>query len=361
MREPLHELVEHTRRRHLGGTRIAYSNISIEHQHDIVRVSGDVLDRRAADGFMQALRIQAPHVNWRDELTPLVQGPDYHWAINQRAVADVRREPRLFSECVTQALFGEAIEVLRYQDHWAFVRLSDGYLGWMYSDPLQVCSHEAAQSYSAQTTHVVKHPLAPCYAHPSGAPHEQVAVLPFGVHVQAEAQDGPMQRIRWPDGRIRWICTADLELHKHVPPHSRAGLRSVMAWVDRLIGTPYLWGGKTPWGYDCSGLVQVIYRCIGVHLRRDSDQQWEQGASVPFEEISFGDLLFFDNDVPATALAKEGPNRVTHVAIATSPTEFIHAMSRGGGVIRSSFDPRSPLHQPTFKQRFVGARFYLQD
>lgn len=361
MGESLHEILDRTRHRVFRDRRTQFHEITLAQQNGMVHVRGAVIDSETAYALMHALRLQAPNIHWRDELTPLVKGPDYHWALMARAVADVRREPRASAERVTQALFGEAIEVLRRQDDWAFVRMRDGYLGWMHIEPLQVCTPEVAHSYVEQATHIVKNPFAPCYSHPSGAAHEQIALLPFGVQVIAEGHDGPMLRIRWPDGHLRWAWSADLLPHDQVSQRTRAGLELVVTWLDRLLGTPYLWGGKTPWGYDCSGFVQTIYNVIGVHLRRDADQQVEQGTAATLDALRFGDLVFFDTALALEELAQRGPVRVTHVALALGPHDFLHAMSRGGGLIRSSFDAQSPLYVPHIERRVIAVRRHLHE
>jgi gamma-D-glutamyl-L-lysine dipeptidyl-peptidase len=383
MSQALSDLVERARRQ-LHDSRSVIADIHVEPHADSVDILGSVLDRATAERLMRALRAQSQGVNWRDEMSTLVAGPDYHWALVMRPVADVRHEPSHRSERVTQALLGEPLEVLRRHESWAFVRLSDGYLGWIAtaldSPPLHICAVEIAQAYPALATHVIKQPLAPCYAHPSAEPHEQVGLLPFGIRVQVMGQDGPLQRVRWPDGKLRWIATADLLSLELLPQGRVTGLRQAVGWAQRLVGVPYLWGGKTPFGYDCSGLMQMLFGMIGVSLRRDADQQAELGEPVDPESITFGDLLFFGEaatddgnrapgrEMTPIGLMRLGQNpsaaqgdhrrdsRVTHVALALSRSEFLDSSRSGGGVALRSLDPDSPIYAPETARGFLFAR-----
>lgn len=382
MAHALHDLVELTRRRFADG-RTTLADVHADPAPDAVRVRGSVLDRDTAERLMRALRASAPSVNWRDEMNTLVAGPDYHWALVVRPVVDIRREPSNRSERVTQALLGEPIEILRRHHDWALARLSDGYLGWLQTGldaaPLHLCHVEVAQSYYEHATHIIKQPLAPYYAHPSGEPHEQVGLLPFGIRVQIAGQDGPLQRVRWPDGKLRWIAAADLLPLDLLAQGRIVGLRQVLGWAQRLVGVPYLWGGKTPFGYDCSGLMQILFGLIGVPLRRDADQQAEMGEPIDPEAITFGDLLFFGNasgdpnrvvgaeparssfawggqTTPADHADHTRETTVTHVALALSRTDFLDSSRSGCGVALRSLDPRSPIYAPATAPNFLFAR-----
>lgn len=355
----LYDLLEQTRQQAID-SRTSLADIHIEPDGESVAVRGQVLDRATAERLMRALRAQAPTVNWRDDMQTLVTGPDYHWALLTRPVADLRREPSHRAERVTQALLGEALETLRVQGAWTLVRLSDGYLGWLFTGfdtpPLTLCHAEQAQAYRQQATHLVIHPLAPFYAHPSGEVHDQSGLLPFGVRVPVVGQDGALQRVRWPDGTLRWISSADLLPLAALAPRCHAGLRQVLDWAQRLIGVPYLWGGKTPFGYDCSGLTQTLFGVLGIDLPRDADQQAERGTPVALDALACGDLLFFGD--PADAQHQRA-SRVTHVALALNRHEFLDASRSGGGVAIRSRDPRSPIYAAVTAPTLLFARRYL--
>jgi cell wall-associated NlpC family hydrolase len=119
----------------------------------------------------------------------------------------------------------------------------------------------------------------------------------------------------------------------------------------RFIGIPYLWGGTTPRGFDCSGLVQRIYRLHGVSLPRDSDQQARRGRLKPagsYETLRTGDLLFFG----------KSDAQITHVGMYLADGLFLHAY---GHVRVGSLDPRHALYEATLSADWRCTRDPLAD
>src|SRR5687768_4927891 len=123
------ELVERVRHEYFSDSALTHAEVQVLQHNGTVTLSGTILDRAAAELLLGTLYQRLPTVNWRDEMTPLVTGPDYSWALVRRAVLDVRREPSNSTERVTQVVFGEPIEILRISGDWAFIRAHDGYLG----------------------------------------------------------------------------------------------------------------------------------------------------------------------------------------------------------------------------------------
>lgn len=353
------ELVEHLRNEFFAERSLTHADLRVKEHNGAITVAGTVLDRPAAQLLLGALYQRLPKVNWRDEMTPLVAGPDYSWAVAKRPVVDVCGEPSHAAERVTQLIFGEPLEVLRLVGGWAFIRAHDGYLGWVPHEPLVTFTAEAVRDWMTSATHLVRQPMLACYADRTGDPHQQMMLLPFGARLNVEGADGPYRSIRCPEGVVRWVPATGLLPIKDTWHTGAEGLRTVVNWAHALFGVPYLWGGRTPFGYDCSGLVQMFYAMIGVDLRRNADQQAAEGHPVERGEIAFGDCLFFDTDAPEADLHASHELRITHVALALDAENFIHASRRFGGVVRGSFDPHSPWHAPTYRERLVAVRRYI--
>jgi cell wall-associated NlpC family hydrolase len=205
------------------------------------------------------------------------------------------------SEMTSQLLFGEAVEVLeKGADHWIRVRcLYDDYEGWV------------TRSHLAETPEAVANKgwhLASDWSNEIIF-HKQPMYIPFGSELRG-LQNGQAE---W--GKYSWSFKGS-----HIDPTNiQRNEKTIIRFTQRFINTPYLWGGRSVFGIDCSGFSQIIYKCLNVPLLRDAYQQATQGEGVGFlQEVKCGDLAFFDN--------AEG--RITHVGILMNDHEIIHSSGK---------------------------------
>ena len=234
-----------------------------------------------------------------------------------RGVADLRAEPDDGADLVDQAQYGERLTLLGARPGWSYVQGPDHYCGWIRDEHLIAADLDAARILVAVPLAEIRD--AP---DPSG---RCVDTLPVGspVAVRGAPRRGWLP-VRVRDG-VAWIAAADTAAESDLPSRPPSA-DDLLATARTFLGAPYLWGGTTSAGIDCSGLVQQVYRLNGVALDRDADQQSLEGR--PVDLPAPGDLLFF------------GAERVTHVAIAAGGRSFIHAPMRGGAVEVGSLDSR---------------------
>jgi hypothetical protein len=234
-------------------------------------------------------------------------------------VAPVSREPNLRSEQVTQFVLGETARVLESQGEWRRVRLDgDRYEGWVHRGYALETDHEIARGWRESAT-----------AWSEGAVVEvdggTLVRLPVRARVGLSAP-----RVNLPDGRQGTVIAGQVTPHARVV--ARASASSPELWALRAFaGTPYQWGGVTPWGVDCSGLVQTTFLARGISLPRDAANQAEMGIEIATGEHRPGDLLFFS----------ERGDRITHVAFAGPSDTLVHSTVACGGLLMEAWGPGS--------------------
>ena len=228
-------------------------------------------------------------------------------------VASFRAEPDDSAELVDQAHYGEHVTRLAERGDWYFAQGLDLYLGWIRAADVR--------AFTSQTPvqRIVAVPLAPVRSRPAvdGAVIDE---LPAGSVLVRHPAAGDWLEV----GDDRYVRLDDTVETTSLPQRYPMG-DDLVATAGSFVGAPYLWGGTSAHGIDCSGLTQQVYRLNGVGLARDADQQALGGR--PVGRARPGDLFFF------------GAERVTHTGIATGETTFIHAPQAGQHVQPGELGP----------------------
>ena len=244
-------------------------------------------------------------------------------------LAPVFAEPQVASAQISQLVAGRIVTLCEKRDDWYLVIGPDDYEGWLH------------RGYLA--------PVPDDHMRQSGG----VSRVSLGC-VTTDGQGGrramPLGALLAPEERIKSGEAIDTaEQVTRFPTEAGAITRSAQLFFE---GTSYLWGGVTPWGADCSGLVQATLSLHGVQMRRDAWQQAQQGApgEPDLLDARMADLLFFSDRVD---------QHITHVAIALGGRRLVHlALGRGGYAVEKLDDERDP-YVLKLRERFVTARRVL--
>lgn len=216
------------------------------------------------------------------------------------AIVPVRSEPSDRSEIVTQLLFGEHIEILERQNQWSRIKIQfDDYEGWVDSKQYQVIS-EANYNQLSNEAIILNADLIDYIT----SQDNLLLPIPLGASLSFLNNNE--------------INTSNFDFEGT----KTSGIKPKSALINTAfmyLNAPYLWGGKTPFGIDCSGFTQMVYKLNGYKIHRDASQQALEGEPLSFiEESEAGDLAFFDNE--------EG--NIIHVGIIMDNNYIIHASGK---------------------------------
>ncbi|MDR3350047.1 MAG: C40 family peptidase [Prevotellaceae bacterium] len=266
------------------------------------------------------------------------------------SVADTRTGADYSAEMATQLLLGAPVDILQPSTYWWRIKSADGYVAWTTGSSLVRMNREEFHRWTSAPKIIFTDACGFAYEAPEeGA--QRVSDLVFGNLLKYEGERGRFYQATYPDGRTAYVPKRQSKRYEDWRASIRLTEESVVQQALQLKGIPYVWGGTSVKGMDCSGFSKVVYLMHGIVLRRDASQQAKTGIPVDisngYGNLRPGDLLFFGKK------ASEGKKeRVRHVAIYTGDKAFIHA----NGYIRiNSLDPASPSYDEGNTREFIRA------
>ncbi|MBD3749642.1 MAG: C40 family peptidase [Sphingobacteriales bacterium] len=226
--------------------------------------------------------------------------------ICQLSVIPIRANPEHRSEMVSQLIFGDTFEILAQENQWLKIKnRDDDYEGWVNESQVSEINEDFLNDLEKQATFLTREVNVmllkgslrePIYV-PAGS------LLPFYEASKCRINQDIYQ-----------VTSSNIFI-----PNQEEFASDITETAKMFLNVPYLWGGRTHAGIDCSGFAQIVFKMLGIQLKRDASQQAEQGKLVDFlTEAKAGDLAFFDNE--------EG--RITHVGIMLNNSQIIHASGR---------------------------------
>lgn len=240
------------------------------------------------------------------------------------SVCNLRSEPRHSAELATQSLLGTMIKVYKKQGGWYYVQTPDGYLGWLDDGAFVPLTPESLVRWQLAKKVVVKKSFDLVYADL----HQTVlSDVVAGNILEAGDQIGAFRLVRFPDGRTGYLAESSIVGYEQFLELKEPLLDNILTTAHEMMGRPYLWGGTSGKGMDCSGFTKTVYYLNALELPRDASQQVNVGMAIEtdttLKNLAVGDLLFFGSK--ATPGQKE---RITHVAMYLGDGKIIHASDR---------------------------------
>ena len=269
-------------------------------------------------------------------------------AIVNISVANLRSHPSHSSELVTQATLGTMLKVYKKEDDWYYVQTPDQYLAWVDAGGIELADGQKAENWEAD----VKIIYTQTYGHAYLEPDDNASIvsdLTAGNMLTILKYTDKNYIVRFPDGRNAYVRENEAEPYDSWLNNLNPTNETLVSTGKALMGVPYLWGGTSTKGVDCSGFTKTIYFLNGMVIPRDASQQVHTGILVDstgnFVKLQAGDLLFFGTK--ATDSANE---KVVHVGMWIDNNEFIHSSGR---VRISSVDKASKNYDEYNMNRYL--------
>lgn len=241
-------------------------------------------------------------------------------AVMLRPVVNMYSKPSADSDVVSQAIYGSNAAVLEQREGWARIRTADEYTGWAPVAALKIGPPYAAAGQVAAVTSLFAH----IYREPDVTAHAPMLTVPFETRLEIAggSEQGRWHQARLADGSLGFIQAGDVTFDS-----TPLGTAKMLALSRRFLGLPYTWGGTSSFGYDCSGLVQILERRHGVPLPRDAQPQADWSGLAPVSgraDLVPGDLLYFG----------ASPGRITHTGMYLGDGQFISATTYQTPMVR---------------------------
>jgi hypothetical protein len=243
-------------------------------------------------------------------------------------VENLYSAPDESKDVVSQATLGQTVELLETTNGYARVRTPDRYEGWLPGAAMREYAESGAARYaSAGRVAEVVSLMANVYREPDVTSARPRLQAPLSTRLELAAPaDGRWLAVRLPSGDAGYVQQGDVRIVDAAARRRRGSAAELVATARRFLGVPYLWGGMTARGIDCSGLVSRVYHASGVELPRDADLQFEDPNAVPVprSRLRPADLLFFGRD----------SKHISHVGMYLGGGRFINATTYRTPMVR---------------------------
>lgn len=275
--------------------------------------------------------------------------------IVNNSVANLRSRPSHPAQLVTQATLGMPVKVLKKEGSWYMVQTPDDYLSWVDYGGIHPMNQEAYNNWKTADKIIYLETNGYAYEEPNREA-TKVSDLVSGSILEMIGTSGNYYEVSYPDGRTGFVNRSEARSFDDWKASVKASENKLVEQAKSLKGAPYLWGGTSSKGMDCSGFTKTIYFMNGWIIPRDASQQVHAGELVDstgnFENLRPGDLLFFGREA-----TEERDRSVVHVGMWIGNSQFIHSAGR---VKISSIDPEAENYDGYNLNRYLESRRYLR-
>ncbi|MCR9228729.1 MAG: C40 family peptidase [Flavobacteriaceae bacterium] len=330
------EIISSVRETYAPDKRVALFDVESKKSSSSYIVKGKTNLPEALDAFKKELDSQKIKYTDSIEVLPSQKLEGMIYGVINNSVANLRSKSAHSAELVTQGTLGMPLNVYQKEGSWYLIQTPDNYLGWVDGGGIELMNKEDFDAWQTTDKVIYTNTYGKSYTE-ADASSDAVSDVVAGNIFSHIAENDKFYQVKYPDGREAYLLKEEADSFDEWKSKLAFTKESLVETSKTMLGVPYLWGGTSTKGVDCSGFTKTVYLMNGMIIPRDASQQINEGVLVDdskeFDKLIPGDLLFFGRKATET-----GPERVIHVGMWIGDNQFIHS---AGNVHISTMDQDS--------------------
>ncbi|UAM98536.1 C40 family peptidase [Polaribacter litorisediminis] len=336
--------------------RVELFDIQFSQSNEKIILNGETTSQKAFEILLDSLKNRKLTFVNQVRMLPDSAVGNLQFAIARNSVINIRSKPKHSAELGTQGLLGMSLKVLDKNGDFYRIQTPDQYISWVDKGGITIVNKEDFDTWNASEKVIFTKNFGYVYADKS-EDSKIISDITLGGILKFKSLSTNFIEVEYPDKRTGFVKQEEAILYASWLQNLIPSKENIETVAKNMNGFPYLWGGTSSKGMDCSGFTKMVYLMNGFIIPRDASQQINAGKMVDnkltFEGLEKGDLLFFGKKA-----TKKKKQRVTHVGIwlGNDKMEFIHA---SGNVHLSSMDKNQSHYDEMNRNRYLGSKRYL--
>jgi hypothetical protein len=353
--EKINSIITEVKEKFAPDKRVAIFNLEVTEAENKFIIKGETNLADSKSEFVKMMNDTDIKFENLIEMLPSEKLGENKFGVVNLSVANIRYKPDHPAELATQAILGTPIKILKKgEDGFYLVQTPDNYIAWLDDDGFTFMNETELNNWLTSPKIIYTKEFGFSYSEADDK-SQTVSDLVAGNLLKIIGEDSDFFLVNYPDGRTAYIKKDEAELFNDWYNSLNPTGETILNSAYRYIGIPYLWGGTSTKGMDCSGFTKTVYFLNGIILKRDASQQANDGELVDtkdgWQNLQPGDLLFF-----GTKAKENKKERITHVAIYIGDGDFIHAAGR---VKINSLNSSKSTYSEYRNNRFIRAKRIL--
>lgn len=319
--------------------RVANFDIQVQPQRDKIKLTGTTNLPKAKEELFTRLNTAGFETVDEIKTFPTKALGEKKYGVVNVSVCNIRSKKGHSQELTTQALLGTPIKILDKEDSWFKIQTPDGYIAWLDEGGFTWMDEDAYKEWIGASKVMYLNDFGFSYDQPNSK-STRVSDLTSGNLLKTIGTQKGFIQVQYPDQRIAFIPEKEVINYDTWLATRSPNADNIIATAKTFLGRPYVWGGTSGKGVDCSGFTKMVFYLNGIQIARDASQQVHSGVEINagnnFDNLKAGDLLFFGR-----AATPEKKERISHVGIYLGNGEFIHSSGDAGVKIESLFSDAS--------------------